>query len=53
MQEYRLVPERTTQSRARWDEGEGFVVAALDDPVLVYGENSSGDEGSGEESAED
>lgn len=53
MQEYGLVPEWTTQHRARWDEGEGFVVAALDDPVLVYGEDSSGDEGGGEGSAED
>jgi hypothetical protein len=36
--EYGLVPDKTTQYAARWDDEHDLVVIDLDDPVLVYGD---------------
>lgn len=36
MREYGLIPKKTTQYRAEWDEDKQLVVADLDNPLLVY-----------------
>ncbi|TKX84983.1 hypothetical protein EXE43_16015 [Halorubrum sp. SS5] len=36
MREYDLIPNKTKQYKARWDESQGMIVADVSDPVITY-----------------
>ena len=36
MREYDLIPGKTNQYKAQWDESKGMIVADVSDPVITY-----------------